>query len=109
MAHDKSAYKILTAEQWSAFEAAGEFAGAPIDLSDGYIHLSSAEQLTGTLAKHFTDAKGNLPDGLMVAEINLAMLGGNIRWEKSRGDALFPHLYNIALPMVAVINAKLAE
>ncbi|MFX5464624.1 DUF952 domain-containing protein, partial [Acinetobacter baumannii] len=47
------AYKVLTAEQWASFQAAGTFTGAPIDLADGYIHLSTADQLTETVDKHF--------------------------------------------------------
>ena len=106
MTDNTCAYKILTADQWAAFQRAGEFAGAPIDLADGYIHLSSAEQLAGTLAKHFADADERIPAGLVVAEIDLAMLGANIRWEKSRGDVLFPHLYDMPLPMAAVVSVK---
>ncbi len=95
------AFKILTAGEWEAFQAAGEFAGAPVDIADGYIHLSTERQLKGTLEKHFAGQSG-----LVIAEINLAQLGGNIRWEAARGGALFPHLYNQPLPMAAVLSSR---
>lgn len=100
--HPATAYKILTADQWAAFQGDGIFAGAPVDLADGYIHLSSAEQLQGTLDKHFAGQKG-----LIIAEINLAMLD-DVRWEISRGGELFPHVYNGPLPIKSVIAAKTA-
>ena len=91
------AYKVLTAPQMAELLANGRFSGAPIDLADGYIHLSSAEQLTETVDKHFAGQSD-----LHVAAINLAMLGEAIRWEPSRGGQLFPHLY-AELPLSAVI------
>ncbi|MBX9795656.1 DUF952 domain-containing protein [Sphingomonas sp.] len=93
------AYKVLTADQWAAFAAAGEFAGAPIDLADGYVHLSTAEQLTETVDKHFAGQTG-----LWVAAIDLSLLGEAVKWEPSRGGALFPHVYAV-LPMDAVAAA----
>jgi uncharacterized protein (DUF952 family) len=84
----QTAYKILTADQWSQFEADGVFHGAPIDLADGYIHLSTADQTEETLAKHFAGQAG-----LVIAEIDLEPLGATVKWEVSRGGALFPHLY----------------
>ncbi|WP_157217643.1 DUF952 domain-containing protein [Flavisphingomonas formosensis] len=100
-AHPAAAWKILTAEQWADFEAAGVFRGAPVDLADGYIHLSTDEQLAETLARHFAGQSG-----LVLAEIALAPLGEAVRWEVSRGGALFPHLY-APLPMSAVIATRL--
>ncbi len=82
-----TAYKVLTAEQFTALQQ-GKFAGAPIDLADGYIHLSTAAQLTETVSKHFAGQTG-----LIIAAVNLQSLGDQIRWEPSRGNALFPHLY----------------
>jgi uncharacterized protein (DUF952 family) len=95
----QSAFKILTADQWAQFEADGIFHGAPIDLADGYIHMSTADQVEETLAKHFAKQ-----DGLVVAEIDLTSFGDALKWEKSRGGALFPHLY-APLPMTAVVKA----
>lgn len=100
MSHPPIAYKILTAAQWTQFQADGFFAGAPVDLADGYIHLSTADQLQGTLDKHFAGQTG-----LVIAEIDLVSLGDTIRWEISRGGALFPHIYG-SLPMSAVLSSR---
>ncbi len=94
------AYKILTADQWSKFQSEGIFTGAPVDLADGYIHMSTADQLDETLAKHFAGQSG-----LVIATIDLAVLGDALKWEISRGGALFPHYYGV-LPMAAVIKTK---
>jgi uncharacterized protein (DUF952 family) len=91
-----TAYKILTADQWAAFERDGTFTGAPVDVADGYIHLSTAGQLEETLAKHFAGQ-----DNLVIAETDLDTLGDTVRWEPSRGGQLFPHIYGV-LPMSAV-------
>ncbi len=93
-----TAFKILTAQQWAQFQADGIFHGAPVDLADGYIHLSAADQLQGTLDKHFVGQSG-----LVIVEVDLAALGNSIKWEVSRGGALFPHIYG-PLPMAAVMS-----
>jgi uncharacterized protein (DUF952 family) len=93
---DLFAYKILTAEQFAALRAEGSFAGAPVDIQDGYIHLSSRSQAAETAAKHFAGQ-----DRLVLAMIDLAPFGDAIRWEASRGGQLFPHLYGL-LPLSAV-------
>ena len=81
-------YKIFRAKEYEAFEAAGESQGAPIDLSDGYIHFSTAKQAEETAAKHFSGE-----EGLVVLAVEAASLGDVLKWEVSRGGALFPHLY----------------
>ncbi|OYY72158.1 DUF952 domain-containing protein [Sphingomonas sp. 28-63-12] len=91
------AYKVLTAEQMAALEHQGSFAGAPIDLADGYIHLSTHAQLTETVDKHFAGQTG-----LWVAAVDLEALGAAVKWEPSRGGHLFPHLY-APLPLSAVL------
>jgi uncharacterized protein (DUF952 family) len=91
------AYKVLTGEQMAALEADGSFAGAPVDLADGYVHLSTAAQLTETVDKHFGGQ-----DDLHVAAVDLEALGDAIRWEESRGGQSFPHLY-APLPLEAVV------
>ena len=95
-----TAFKILTAGQWAQFELDGVFRGAPVDLVDGYIHLSTADQLQETLDKHFAGQVG-----LVIAEVDLDGLGDTVRWEVSRGGALFPHIYG-TLPMSAVVRTK---
>ena len=81
-------YKIIDREAWTAAEAAGEFKGAAIDLQDGYIHFSTAEQAAETAAKHFAGVTG-----LLLVAVESDTLGEALKWETSRGGALFPHLY----------------
>lgn len=81
-------YKIFREAEWRAFEAAGETAGAPVDLADGYIHFSTAAQVAETAAKHFAGE-----DGLWLLALEAEALGDALRWEPSRGGQLFPHLY----------------
>ena len=88
MTNPTTAYKVLTAEQMAALEHDGSFAGAPVDLADGYIHLSTAAQLTETVDKHFAGETD-----LHLAAVDLEALGDKIRWEESRGGQLFPHIY----------------
>lgn len=90
------AYKILTAEQMRALEE-DRFEGAPIDVADGYVHLSSADQVAGTLAAHFAGR-----DNLFLAAVDLEKAGKAVRWERSRGGGRFPHLYGrLSLALVA--------
>lgn len=93
---DLFAYKILTAEQYEVLKADGVFKGAPVDLADGYIHMSTRDQAAETVARHFAGQ-----DRLVMLMIDLAPFGDAIRWEPSRGGALFPHLYG-DLPIGAV-------
>lgn len=81
-------YKIVSAAEWRAAEAAGVFTGAAVDHADGFIHFSTAEQARETAAKHFAGQS----DLLLVA-VDAARLGEALKWEVSRGGALFPHLY----------------
>jgi uncharacterized protein (DUF952 family) len=94
---DRIAYKVLTTADAAALDA-GVFSGAPIDLADGYIHLSTAAQLSETVARHFAGQAG-----LTIAAVDLAALGEAIRWEPSRHGQLFPHLY-AALPASAIVS-----
>ena len=96
----QTAFKILTASQWAQFQADGLFRGAPVDIADGYIHLSAADQLQGTMDKHFAGQSG-----LVIAEVDLSRLGETVRWEVSRGGALFPHVYG-TLPIDAIIETR---
>ena len=81
-------YKIFRASEWQALERNGETAGAPVDLADGFIHFSTAAQAPETAAKHFAGARD-----LVLAAVEAESLGHALRWEPSRGGALFPHLY----------------
>ncbi len=95
-----TAFKIFTADQWTQFDRDGVFQGAPVDLADGYIHMSTADQVEETLAKHFAGQSG-----LIVATIDLTGFGDALKWEVSRGGALFPHLY-APLPLSAVLEHR---
>ena len=81
-------YKILTPDQWAEALAKGEFDGAPVDLADGYVHISTAEQVEETASKHFAGETG-----LKLLALESDALGDKLVWEPSRGGALFPHLY----------------
>jgi uncharacterized protein (DUF952 family) len=81
-------YKITPRAAWDAAVAQGTFTGAPVDLADGFIHFSAADQVAETAAKHFR----NQTDLVLVA-IDAGALGAALKWEPSRGGALFPHLY----------------
>ena len=89
-------FKIVAMPEWRAAEEAGVFTGAEVDRKDGYIHFSTAEQAPETAAKWFARR-----DDLTLVAIDAEALGEALRWEPSRGGALFPHLY-AALPLSAV-------
>ncbi|WP_420140015.1 DUF952 domain-containing protein [Sphingomonas sp.] len=98
---ETTGYKILTADQLSVLERDGRFAGSPVDLQDGYIHLSTADQLGETLAKHYAGQ-----DDLQLVAVDLEALGDAVKWEPSRGGALFPHIYGpITLDVVVAYSA----
>ncbi|WP_283178708.1 DUF952 domain-containing protein [Gemmobacter sp. 24YEA27] len=80
--------KIFRRPEWDAFRAAGETAGAPVDLADGYIHFSTPSQAAETAAKHFSEESD-----LVLVACNADRLAPDLKWEESRGGALFPHLY----------------
>lgn len=81
-------FKIFRRPEWDAFRATGQTAGAPIDLADGYIHISTAAQVAETAAKHFA-----AESDLVLVALDAGRLGPALKWEPSRGGQLFPHLY----------------
>ncbi len=89
----KMVYKICESGVWAKAAAAGGFAGSADDRRDGFIHLSTVDQLAGTLARHFSDADGNGHPDLVLVAIDAARLGDALKWEPARDGALFPHLY----------------
>jgi uncharacterized protein (DUF952 family) len=97
---DRIIYKIATRDQWAEAEKAGVFEGAPIDIADGYIHFSTADQMRETAAKHFAGQ-----DDLLLVAVDTKDLGDDLKWEASRGGALFPHLYK-PLDLAAAIWIK---
>jgi uncharacterized protein (DUF952 family) len=86
-------YKILARPEWEAAEAAGAFAGSAVDLADGFIHFSAADQAQATAAKWFAGQAD-----LLLLGVEAEGLGDALRWEVSRGGDLFPHLYRPLLP-----------
>lgn len=95
-------YKIISAEEWRRAMQAGVFTGAAIDLADGFIHLSSGAQVEETARRHFAGRQ----DLLLVAFEARAL--ANLKWEASRGGALFPHVYGAIDPGAALWAKPLA-
>ena len=93
-------YKIVPEALWCAAEKNGRFTGAAIDIADGFIHFSTAGQARETAAKHFAGQTD-----LVLVAIDGARLGDALKYEVSRGGALFPHLYGV-LEMNAVLWVK---
>ena len=89
-------YKLVPAASWQQAELLGRFVGSPADLADGYIHFSTAAQVADTAAKHFAGVTD-----LLLVEVATADVEATLRWEPSRGGALFPHIYG-DLPLSAV-------
>ncbi|HRK24096.1 MAG TPA: DUF952 domain-containing protein [Beijerinckiaceae bacterium] len=81
-------YKIMPATMWRDAVSAGAFTGAPVDHADGFIHFSAADQVRATAAKHFAGHRD-----LVLVAVTAEALGSALKWEVSRGGALFPHLY----------------
>lgn len=81
-------YKIFRRPEWDALTAQGETDGAPVDVADGFVHFSAAPQLAETAAKYFTEESN-----LVLVACDATRLGEALKWEASRGGALFPHLY----------------
>jgi uncharacterized protein (DUF952 family) len=96
----RTIYKICTAAQWREAERAVVFLGAPLDRQDGYIHFSAADQVAETAARHFPGAHD-----LVLVAVDAESFGPMLKWEASRGGALFPHLYG-SLPLRAVLWVK---
>ncbi len=93
-------YKICPESLWRAAESAGIFRGAPIDVQDGFIHFSTAAQAVETAARHFAGR-----DNLLLLQVDTTQLGDRLRWQISRGGALFPHLYgDLALTAVSRVD-----
>ncbi len=89
-------YKICIAAEWQQAERDGRYRGSAVDRSDGFIHFSTAAQAPETAAKWFA---GQI--GLVLIGVDAGSLTDRLKWEPSRGGALFPHLYG-DLPLAAV-------
>ena len=98
-------YKICPASAWREAERQGVFRGSPVDVSDGYIHFSTASQVGETARKHFAGQTG-----LFLVAIDADVLGDALRWEPSRNDELFPHLYGeLDLGAVTAVHSMRAR
>jgi uncharacterized protein (DUF952 family) len=93
-------YKICSELLWREAEKAGIFAGAPVDIQDGYLHFSTGQQVRETAARHFAGG-----GDLLLIAVDANLLGEALRYEPSRGGDLFPHLY-AALPLSSVLWVK---
>lgn len=93
-------YKILSTDEWDQARAVGQFSGTAMDHQDGYVHLSGADQVVETARRVFAGVTG-----LTLLTVDPDRLGDALRWEPSRGGALFPHLYGV-LPVDAVVAAE---
>jgi uncharacterized protein (DUF952 family) len=92
-------FKICSRALWTAAEQQGRFTGAPVDLADGFIHFSTAQQVRETARRHFA-GKGDL----VLVAVDPQALGERLRFEPSRGGALFPHLYgDLVLAAVSAV------
>jgi uncharacterized protein (DUF952 family) len=98
-AQPKTIYRILDQQAWAKVQADGKFKGSEHDLRDGFIHFSTAAQLAETAAKHYTRRTD-----LVLLWVNVEPIAHALRWEVSRGGALFPHLYG-ELPSAAVTRS----
>jgi uncharacterized protein (DUF952 family) len=86
-------YHMCPAEIWAAAVAAGRYDGTADDRRDGFIHFSTGEQLRESAGRHRAGQAG-----LVLVAVETGRLGERLRWEPSRGGALFPHLYGPLFP-----------
>ncbi len=93
-------FKICRAAEWAQAVVDGVFRGSAADLRDGYIHFSTVAQVAETAARHFA-----AQSDLVLVAVDAAALGDKLKWEPSRGGALFPHLYG-ELPVTAALWVK---
>ena len=93
---DRYIYKVMTSDQWQGFRESGQFMGSPVDLADGFVHMSRASQLKATLDKWYSD-QGHV----VLLQIDSAEIEADLKYEISRGGAEFPHLF-APLPLTAV-------
>lgn len=93
---DRYIYKVLTPAQWAKFQDQGQFMGSPVDLADGFVHMSCASQLKETMDKWYADQQR-----VFILQIESSQIEADLKYEVSRGGAEFPHLF-AAFPLTAV-------
>ena len=90
-------YKVCSQAEWDNAVDQAAFHGSADDLRDGFIHLSTAEQLIGTLARHFSGARD-----LLLIGYDPKSFGNSLKWEASRSGQMFPHVYGVLPPAEAL-------
>lgn len=98
IAGQRFVYKILLPSEWQQFEEAGSFTGSPTDRASGFVHCSSRAQAAATALRFFAGERA-----LVVVALDGEVLGDALRWERSTGGELFPHVYG-SLPRLAVVD-----
>jgi uncharacterized protein (DUF952 family) len=96
----KTIYRLVNERVWQDALAVGTFLGTEHDLRDGFIHFSTAGQVAETAARHYAGESN-----LLLVGVSVDALGAALRWELSRGGALFPHLY-ASLPTSAATSVS---
>ena len=96
-------YKLLDRPAWEQAVQRGVFEGSAVDLADGFIHFSCADQAQETARRYFKDQ-----DDLLLLTFDADSLGPALKWEPSRGGALFAHLY-APLPTTALIDQRVLK
>ena len=91
-------YHVCRRDEWCLAKEQGGYSGSSQDKADGFIHFSGPDQVHSSVAKHRAGQ-----DGLILLEVDVQLLGDALKWEPSRGGALFPHLY-ADLPLAAVVR-----
>ena len=99
----KDVFRILSLSEWAEAQAEGAYHGAAHDRRDGFLHLSARDQVAGTLERHYAGRTD-----LLILTISVDRLPSPLRWEPSRNDELFPHLYD-SLPVTAVTTVTGAD
>lgn len=98
MSPPRYVYRLLPPDAWEKAVRDGRFIGSEHDVRDGFIHFSTAAQVAETAARHYAQQTP-----LLLLWVETSALGDALRFEPSRGGALFPHLY-AALPVSAVVR-----
>ena len=93
------AYKLIDRAEWREAAAVGAYLGSEVDRADGFIHLSDAGQVAGTARRHYAGRQN-----LLLLAVDLDAVA-DVRWEPSRGGALFPHIHG-SLPVAAVRSER---
>jgi len=96
---DPCLYRVLLTAEWEELQACGQYIGNALDKRDGFIHLSTRQQVPDTIAAHFEGVASDIT----IIEIDSRRLPHGLRWEPSRDGMLFPHFYGV-LPLNAVLR-----